>query len=245
MVFRPLPILTIAVLPIFAALLWLGVWQAQRAGWKTELIADYEASLDTTPASLAELLCGNSAPSEGSFVAGEEVNARLTALPAEQAPIRMFGHAESGEAGWRLLRAIEPPACASASGAIVVEAGLERLQTGTLPPLPETTEPPPRYVVTAWPDRAWMAADNDPAANDWHWFDADRMAGALGQPRLDGRFYLSASRGLPDFLQRTPPSRHIGYSATWFGMAAALIVMYLAFHARAGRLKFGKDAQTR
>lgn len=244
MVFRPLPILTLAVLPILVALLWLGVWQAQRAGWKAELIAEFERNTGSAPATLEDILCGGGAPAEGAFVSGDDVQARLGDSAPGQSPIRMFGHAESGEAGWRLLRSIPAPACAG-SGQIVVETGLERLQTGTLPPLPENTDPPARYVVAPWPERTWMAADNDAAGNDWHWFDAAAMATALGAGRLDHRFYLSESRGLPDFLQRTPPSRHIGYSATWFGMAAALLVMYAAFHARAGRLKFGRDAQTR
>lgn len=245
MVFRPLPILTIAVLPIFAVLLWLGVWQAQRAGWKAGLIAEYERNVDVRPRTLTDLLCSAAAPVEGEFVDAGEVQARLSAVPGSSRPIRMFGHAGTGEAGWRLLESIPGPACASAGGRILVETGLERLQTGTLPPLPEVTEPPARYVVTPWPERAWMAADNDVAGNDWHWFDADAMTAFLGAGSLETRFYLSESRGLPDFLERTPPSRHIGYSATWFGMAAALIVMYAAFHARAGRLKFGRDAQTR
>lgn len=244
MVFRPLPILTLAVLPILAALLWLGVWQAQRAGWKAELIAEFERNSASAPAGLEDLLCSGETPSEGAFVDGVEIQSLLARDAAGQTPVRMFGHAESGEAGWRLMKSIPAPACAG-GGHIVVETGLERLQTGTLPPLPENTEPPARYAVTAWPERPWMAADNDVASNDWHWFDAAAMAAYLGVERVDQRLYLSESRGLPDFLQRTPPSRHIGYSATWFGMAAALLVMYAAFHARAGRLKFGRDAQTR
>ncbi len=230
---------------MIAALLWLGVWQAQRAGWKADLIADYERNIDTRPAPLEALLCGGGAPVEGVFVSGGEVAGLLADLPADAAPARMFGHSGSGEAGWRLFRAVSAPACAPAGSHILVETGLERLQTGTLPPMPQDTRAPERYVVTAWPERAWMAADNAPAANEWYWFDGGALAGFLGAGTLDTRFFLSESRGLPDFLERTPPSRHIGYSVTWFGMAAALIVIYAAFHARAGRLKFGKDAQTR
>jgi len=246
MVFRPLPILTLAATPILAALLWLGVWQAQRAGWKADLIAQYESNIASQPATLEQLLCGNDGSVEDrGFVSGAEVAERLAEAPDARPPIRMFGHADTGEAGWRLFRPIAPPACAVDSGDLLVETGLEPLQTGTLPQIDRPSEVPERYVLTSWPARPWMSAENDPASNDWHWFDAAPMAEALGVERINDRFYLSESRGLPDFLERTPPSRHIGYSVTWFGMAAALIVMYAAFHARAGRLKFGKDSQTR
>jgi surfeit locus 1 family protein len=58
---------------------------------------------------------------------------------------------------------------------------------------------------------------------------------------LNNRFYLRAFNGqLPDKLTRTPPVTHYGYAVTWFGMAIAFLVIYAAFHARAGRLRFGK-----
>ena len=33
-----------------------------------------------------------------------------------------------------------------------------------------------------------------------------------------------------------PPERHLGYALTWWGLAGALVGVYLAFHARQGRL---------
>ncbi len=35
---------------------------------------------------------------------------------------------------------------------------------------------------------------------------------------------------------------HLGYAITWYGIACALIGVYLAFHHQAGRLRFGRDA---
>jgi surfeit locus 1 family protein len=46
----------------------------------------------------------------------------------------------------------------------------------------------------------------------------------------------SAGAGLPPGLAAMPPSRHVGYALTWFGLALTLIAVYLAFHHRAGRL---------
>ncbi len=41
--------------------------------------------------------------------------------------------------------------------------------------------------------------------------------------------HLGASEALP-------PERHFGYALTWWGLAGALVGVYLAFHARLGRL---------
>jgi surfeit locus 1 family protein len=96
-----------------------------------------------------------------------------------------------------------------------------------------------RYVVTQWPTKGAMEAANAPKTNDWHWFDVQRMAYALDTPKLNDRYYLAPFSGqLPDALARVPAAQHYGYAITWFGMAAALLVIYAAFHARAGRLRF-------
>jgi cytochrome oxidase assembly protein ShyY1 len=85
--------------------------------------------------------------------------------------------------------------------------------------------------------------DNDAADNDWHWFDAAAMAAYLGVPKVDDRFYLAVlPDALPANLDRTPPETHYGYAITWFGMAIVFVVIYAVFHARAGRLRFGKRA---
>jgi surfeit locus 1 family protein len=86
-----------------------------------------------------------------------------------------------------------------------------------------------------------FAAANSPETNDWHWFDAAQMAAALGVSQINDQLYLAAMpETMPLHLTRTPPATHIGYSATWYGMAMAFVVIYAVFHARAGRLRFTK-----
>jgi cytochrome oxidase assembly protein ShyY1 len=69
------------------------------------------------------------------------------------------------------------------------------------------------------------------------------MARFLGVPAINDRLYLTAlQKGLPEHLARTPPATHYGYAITWFGMAIVFVVIYAVFHARAGRLRFGKRA---
>jgi len=235
MYFRPLPVLTVLAIPVLATLLWLGSWQLDRATWKTGLIADFEKQAAAEPLSLDGALCAGGDP-VGRVIGGGQVTQFMPS--ADDAPIvRMFGGNEKGDAGWRLLVAGQPPACIAQLGALIVSAGFEPIPGGK--PVRSVAD---RYVVTQWPAKGAMEAANAPAANDWHWFDAPAIAKALEVPKVNDRFYLAPFSGqLPDALSRVPPAQHYGYAITWFGMAAALLVIYAAFHARAGRLRFNSD----
>ncbi len=101
MTFRPLPVLTLVAMPILAALIWLGVWQVQRAQWKAGLIADYETMAAAPPKPLDEALCpakSDPARAIGQPIAANEVRAEM--LPnAAPGYIRMFGENTRGSPG--------------------------------------------------------------------------------------------------------------------------------------------------
>jgi surfeit locus 1 family protein len=239
--FRPYPVLTLLAVPILGLLLWLGTWQASRAEWKRGLIDAFREQAAAPPRLAAEALCEAGVAEGAVTIQANSVHALAPASP-DTKPLRMFGPSSAGQPGWALLTAFQPPECAVAGHApVLVETGFEPLEFG---PLPVTgSEAAERYIVTAWPGKSAFAAENDAAANDWHWFDAPAMARALGVAELNDRYYLKAFHGeLPDRFTRTPPATHYGYAATWFGMAAAFILIYGAFHMRAGRLRFGKSA---
>ncbi|MBI1359523.1 MAG: hypothetical protein GC155_04470 [Alphaproteobacteria bacterium] len=239
MSFRPLPVLTLLTIPMLAALIWLGVWQIQRAQWKAGLIADYEKMSASTPEPLDEVLCSAKSSADGMIgrpVAGADVRSDMLskALPGF---IRMFGQNAAGDSGWLLLAAAPAPQCLGEP--VLIEAGFETLNhVQTI--YAEQPHAPARYLVEPWPHRNMFAPANAPDVNDWHWFDGPAIAAHLGAPALNDEIYLSVVAGLPDELTSVPPSRHIGYAVTWFGMAIALLVIYGIFHVRAGRLAFGK-----
>jgi surfeit locus 1 family protein len=229
MYFRPFPVLTIIAVPALAALIALGVWQSQRAGWKADLIASFEQAATVETKSAETVLCGGHAR-QGAVVSSPQT---------EGQSLRVFGHDATGAAGWRLFQPVHLPC-----GAVLAETGFEAIDIGgpggVLPAKPAAT--PTRFLVDVWPEKPLMAAENTPADNEWHWFDGPAMAARLGVPALDQRFILTPLNGMPDYLTRTPPETHIGYAVTWFGMAAAFAVIYALFHARAGRLRFGKGS---
>ena len=43
----------------------------------------------------------------------------------------------------------------------------------------------------------------------------------------------------PVLADPLPPARHLGYAFTWWGIGAGLFIIYLIFHIKAGRLRFG------
>ena len=81
--FRPMPWLTVITAVMLAALISLGVWQYQRLQWKTDLLAEVEASVTAQPlTSLGDL--------ERAIQAGEPVDFRrimFTASPVVGEPI--------------------------------------------------------------------------------------------------------------------------------------------------------------
>ena len=226
--FRPLPILTLFAVPILAALVTLGVWQVNRAEWKAALVQSFAETAEAPPLS-AEAACA----------AGLSEGQVIVPLEGQGASLRMFGHDALGAAGWRLLQVTE-----LCGRPVLVESGFEALAIGgpggQLPPgaIPERIID--RFVIEPWPERPAMAAANSADRNEWHWFDAAAIATAVGQADLSTDFIVTPYAGVPAFLSRTPPETHIGYAVTWFGMAVAFLVIYAVFHARAGRLRFGR-----
>jgi surfeit locus 1 family protein len=233
MTFRPFPILTFIAIPVLAALIALGVWQVQRAQWKTGLIKSFEAAAAAEPKTLDDAFCGQDGPRPDTVVKlGDTRGLQL----------RVFGHNSRGDAGWRLFQAVHP-ACVSPAGGVLAETGFEPLPIGgmpaTAPAVPAQFAD--KYIIDAWPAKPMMAAENAPDRNEWHWFDGPAMSVFLGGGALDEHYILAKLDGMPDHLTRTPPEGHIGYAVTWFGMAIAFVVIYALFHARAGRLRFRKE----
>ena len=235
MVFRPYPVLTVIAVPLLAALIALGFWQMQRAEWKEGLIADYERVAAAAPVSPDEAFCGDGSPA-----------GRIVTLPeAKGLQLRVFGHNAAGNVGWRLFQAVKP-GCAGPNGGVLAETGFEPLSNGGIEmPAPMPMAATDRFMVEEWPAKQLMANINSPERNEWHWFDAPAMAVFLGAGAIENRYILARVEGMPDYLTRTPPSGHIGYAVTWFGMAVAFVVIYALFHARAGRLRIGKQGPRR
>ena len=224
MVFRPYPVLTLAVLAALAVLIWLGLWQLDRRAWKQALLADYAATADASPADLETALCG------GAAAPGLPAASMETFAPGE---VRLQGVDSDNAPGWRIFRPVRLPRCAGAD-VLLAETAFEPLLGGSRSAL--------EFSLRYERPRASGPFTPEPnvSAGEFYAFDRSGMAQALGvaAEALSADWVLAADDGTPPaHLTQTPPARHLGYAVTWFLTALALIGVYLAFHRRAGRLR--------
>ena len=222
-------------------LLGLGTWQMERRAWKEALLARIAERTKADPIILdaAATL----------FKSGEDL---------EYAPVRargrflndrtMFYYAPGPTGpGWHAYTPLETP-----SGAVLIvnrgfvpEAGKEAWRKA----LSERSGEFEAVGLLRRPaTKSWFSPANDPARNFWYWRDLDGMAAQAVKPasRPVFPFFIESLAGnnpetgtsvLPQggVTRLELPNRHLEYALTWYGLAATLIGVYLAF-AR-GRLK--------
>jgi len=225
--FRPSFWLTLAAVPVLAALVALGLWQVERLAWKDDLNAMRAArltapSLLLTPAEIAARGADPTLDLRPVIVAGHFDHAHEFILQARS---------RDGRAGRGL---VTPLIDASGSAAVLVDRGW-------LPPAGEAADwsrPEGEQRVTGWLGLPYVpgafAVDNDPAKGQWLTIDVPAMRAAAGLPETAALLVLAgpgaAAGALP--VARAPegvlPSPHLGYAITWFGLAAALVGVWFA-----------------
>lgn len=214
-----LPLLV--TLPLFAVLLGLGTWQAQRLGWKTAILARIDVAEASPPAPLpADPVAFSKVEAAGRF---DHARESLVGLEVRGAVL-----------GSRLVT----PLLREGAPAILVDRGwvpLERREG--------VDRPGGEVRVTAWvrpTERVGMfSATDDAAGRRFYTFDPATIGPALGLPAVAsfGLVALGEGTGLPQPDRRLPrPSNnHLGYAITWYGLAVALAGVFFVWARR--RLK--------
>lgn len=224
--FRPLPILTFFSLISLGILLWLGNWQVQRMQWKTDLLTQFEVRGEVS--SFRDALC---VEQDGFFSPSITAAAPLSGPELRYYTLR-------DEAGWVRISLMRVPTCEGAAAEtrtaawMFVESTFETFRDGS------------RTAPAAWrldrlPEPRGFGSSNDVDGNEWYVFDRAQMAEAFGVQSdqvLD--IWAHADHGMPVALTAVPPAKHLGYAITWFGLALALIAVYLALHVSKGRLRW-------
>jgi surfeit locus 1 family protein len=231
--FRPRLAPTLITIPAVAVLVALGVWQLQRLECKSELIAERAAAVAAAPIAPprtfaeARVLEFHPVAAEGVFLHDKEI--LLNAIGAKGAagfdvlsPLRQAnGHIVFVNRGF-VSTARKDPATRSAGQLVgtVRVSGLLRLPPDTKP--------------------SWFTPDNRPERNHWFWIDLPAMA-AADHLADAAPFYIDADAtqnpgGWPKggVTPLTLPNDHLQYAITWFALAAALVVIYVVYHSRAG-----------
>ncbi|MGI9486219.1 MAG: SURF1 family protein [Geminicoccaceae bacterium] len=233
-------ILPLTVLAGTLFLLGLGTWQMQRLAWKDALIAEREAGLAMPAAALpgnfddtkqAEAFDFRTVTVTGRFrhdleqLYGARARANTLGHHILTPLIPKAGPAVLVDRGWVPADKTHPASRSKGQleGEVTV-SGIARYRAGDRP--------------------GSFTPDNDPASGRWYHYDLEALAAALGLELSPIVVEADASAnpgGLPIGGQTriTLTNNHLQYAITWYGLAAALIGVYIVF--RRHRARPGAD----
>jgi len=236
--FRPLLVPTLWFLPGLVLLIGLGVWQIERLHEKEALIASVAAGMRAPPVPLADALRTGPQSVEWHHVS-------VTGLFLHDKEAYLFAQGPRGAVGVQIItplvqsdgttvlvnRGFVPQAlkdpntriAGQVTGEVAVN-GVLRLsqQPGMFTPAPDAEAR--LWFVKNVPE---ISAALGVVVQDPIIIEADATPNPGGWP-LGGQTVV-------DF-----PNNHLQYALTWFGLALALIGVYLLYHRSRGRLSFGR-----
>jgi surfeit locus 1 family protein len=226
---RPNFVFFAAVLIALAILVALGAWQVRRLHWKEALVSTIENRMRQPPVAL-DIAVDNWQKTgdvdylplrlEGTFRHEDEQHYLAT---------------HKGQSGWYVYTPLQTPD----GRTVIINRGFvpyDQKDAAARPwqPVAGTIalEGLARNPLQEKP--GWLVPENTPADRIWYWKDFPAMAAAM---RLDQEklvpFFVDLARTDADnavgpiggVTRIVLPNRHLQYAVTWFGLAAALVVI--------------------
>jgi surfeit locus 1 family protein len=236
---RSLVVPLVVAIPALAVLIGLGLWQLDRKAWKENLIATLQQRLSAPPVALP-------APEDWPKLTRDNAEFRRVRLRADyldQAHVHLYA---SGSALRDDVKApgyfVFAPARLAAGQIVVVNAGYvpdrQHAWTGGSSEIVGTLR---------WPESpSWFVSDHDALGSIWFVRDHREMAKLKHWGDRVAPFYIEQespvpSGGLPRPGKLSVKLRndHLGYALTWFGLAAALVIIFALFALRQRRANDG------
>ena len=224
-----LPML-LAVGIAFAILVGLGTWQMQRRVWKEALLARIEA-LKAAPAEPLEVVLRR-LPDQVDI---EYVRAQAACPNREMLPTIRLYSVKDGMSGYRLIAAC--PVTAGPYNSILVDRGFIPRDVVDTPTTPVALERPITGILRKG-DTGSVFTPQNPGQNrpgqDWYRRDVPAMAAALKADKAAPIFLMLESPAphgpgpQPAPVPTEIPNRHLEYALTWYGLALALLGVYIA-----------------
>ena len=214
-----------------AVLLGLGTWQLRRLAWKEDLIARADAAERAPVAPLPDVLA------EPRNVEFRRVVVDCSGLAS--APFVELQSIEGGQPGVRLISLCRP---VGGGRPLLIDRGFVAETVSARPPEAES-ETPVRLTAQLRANPPVNGMAPAPDGRRFYARDAAAMArtlGASGEVAPLTLFALSSSNPEWAALKPSAPpaafsNNHLGYALTWFGLAAALAGVFVAFLIRRGR----------
>jgi len=241
MTFRPFLWLTVVTLPALLVLVGLGTWQLGRLQWKNNLIDSFEARVAAPPVAV---------PASGAAIDPIEFRQLdLTGRFLHDKEIFLTGRTYEGNAGFHVVTPFE-----LADGRLIlINRGWvsEGYKDPAKRAFSRVDGPTTVAGILRKPgQKGYFVPENEPAKGFWFTLVPAEINAhlGLGTVAIDS-FYADAIRTsavvtLPIAAKTELNLRnaHLSYALTWYGIALALIGVYVAFHMQAGRLQFtGKN----
>ena len=230
---------TLSALAGLAVLIGLGTWQLERKRWKEDLLTRIGARVNAEPIALQE---AERRARDGADVDYLHVIANGRFHHDKE---RYLYAPAPASLAWHVYAPLELPD----KRVLWVNRGAvpdARKNPATRVEGQVAGEQSVRGLVRVPAGRARFAPDNAPDANIWYWPELDAMTASVfgtqkvavvpfavdadAQPRPPG--------GLPQggVTRIALPNRHFEYALTWYGLALALVAVYLAFFVNRLRL---------
>lgn len=240
LIFKPLPGLTIVTLICVAILTSLGTWQYKRLLWKTNLLVEIHQAANAEP--LTHLAQVDTILKTGAPLNFRRIELNGTFVPPtlnSGQPFHLM-RSDGKRYYWRLYQ----PYRDGAEITFVATHDFDEADKKT-PPLASTGQEPVigyvrmvqfanRFTPKSTPEKnRWFAFNGAPETMNW----ADAVAGKSMQVSyfID---QVAGVRNATDLPVRIPEvaNNHLDYMLTWYSFIIILLVIYLLFHKRAGRL---------
>lgn len=211
-------------------LLGLGTWQMQRLAWKEALIAEREAGLAMPATSVPASFGSGEEPSTFEFR-----NVAVTGVFRHDLEQQFGAKARGNVLGHHILTPIVP----KDGPAILIDRGwvpADKVHPAARPKGQVEGEVTVRGIARfrAADRPGAFTPENDPTARQWYHYDLAAMADVLGMPLSPLVVEADESPnpgGLP-VGGRTVirlSNNHLQYAITWYGLAVALIGVYIVF----------------
>ena len=221
--------LTVATAIALTLLVGLGQWQIQRLHWKEGLLAQIAALQNAPPQPIGPVL-GRAARGANS----DYTRVALDCPDVERSPYVRLYAVRDAMAGFRIITA-----CALSGqpfGSVLVDRGFmpQGVAGSVAPPVGAPIAGPVIGVLRQGDKKTFVTPDNQPAQRLFYFRDIAAMAQVLSAPRPAPTFLMlerpapQSGGPKPAPLPTDIPNRHLEYAITWFGLAGALLCVYLA-----------------
>lgn len=216
---RPRSALTLAILALLAvagvaALLALGIWQVQRLGWKTDLIARVDQRVHAAPTSAP-------GPAEWSGITRDKDEYRRVTVTGEflnDDAVLTQAVTEIGGGFWVIVPLVTD------DGTYLINRGFVPADARDAYARPTGPQTVIGLLRITEPEGGFLR-DNQPSEDRWYSRDVAAIAETRGLTNV-APFFIDADRGdgapVGGMTVIAFPNKHLGYAITWFALALGL-----------------------